>query len=644
MKKLKPKQKKLLIAVVAVVTAAAVGVGIFFGVRGSGKDPVGVYSFLNIGMTEYWGDSQESYGPVTTDRIQTIFLTSTQTVTGVKVQEGQAVKKGDVLFTYDTSLTDLQLERKRLEGEKYKVQLEDAQKELEKIKQLKPMQEYTLEVDPDDALPEREGTVLTEAYRISNQHSYDGSAPEKALVCWMKGSTTVNDGLLEAVRRQAARLQGENAEYPPEEVDPYPEYGLSFADGDYQVLLLSDTEAGDTGDSGGGDYDAGYSDGYDSGYSDGYDFGFDNGYGSGYDDGYNNGLGDSNIPPAEPTVPEETPGGDEEIPDETEFPEEPDDGGDIGSTYDFYVVFKVTEGDVSLGSRLVWQGAHVFCTDSGFVMKFFNANGLTDYTLVSETQEPADLPMPDMGSGMTALQIKQLRLEQEKKIKDLELQQKMAEADYKIMLAEMGDGNVYADFDGEVVSLLDAEEAKDTNQPMMKVSGGGGYYIKVTVSELEKDNLELGQEVTVNDWNTGMTYTGTVESVGDFPDSRNGWSGMGNPNASYFPFTVFVDGDADLQEGNYVSVQYSSATSTHGIYLENPFIRTENGVSYVLVLGEDGKLERRDVVLGKALWGSYTEIRSGDVTEEDYLAFPYGKGVKEGVPAAEGDLSDLYNY
>lgn len=637
MKKLKPKQKKLLIAAVAVVTAAAVGAGIFFGVRGAGRDPVGVYSFLNIGMTEYWGDSQESYGPVTTDRIQTIFLSDTQTVTGVKVQEGQAVKKGDVLFTYDTSLTDLQLERKRLEGEKYKVQLEDAQKELDKIKQMKPMQEYTLELDPDDVLPEREGMVLSEPYRISNQHNYDGSAPEKALICWMKGSTTVNNGLLEAVRRQAARLQGENADYPPEAVDPYPEYGLSFESGDYRILLLSDTEQGE-----GGDYDAGYRDGYDSGYSDGYDFGYDNGYGAGYDDGYNNGLGDSNIPPAEPTVPEETPG--EEIPEETEIPEEPDDGGDIGSTYDFYVVFKITEDDLSLGNRLVWQGAHVFCTDGGFVMKFFNANGLMDYTLVSETQEPADLPMPDMGSGMTALQIKQLRLEQEKKIKDLELQQKMAEADYKIMLAEMGDGNVYADFDGEVVSLLDAEEAKDTKQPMMKVSGGGGYYIKVSVSELEKDNLKLGQEVTVNDWNTGMNYTGTVDSIGDFPDSRNGWNGMDNPNASYFPFTVFVDGDADLQEGNYVNVQYSAASSTHGIYLQNPFIRTENGVSYVLVRGENGKLERRDVVLGKALWGSYTEIRSGDVTEEDYLAFPYGKGVKAGAPAVEGDLADLYSY
>ena len=47
--------------------------------------------------------------------------------------------------------------------------------------------------------------------------------------------------------------------------------------------------------------------------------------------------------------------------------------------------------------------------------------------------------------------------------------------------------------------------------------------------------------------------------------------------------------------------------------------------------------------MGKSLWGSYTEILSG-LTEEDLIAFPYGKTVKEGAPAQEGDVSDLYNY
>ena len=46
---------------------------------------------------------------------------------------------------------------------------------------------------------------------------------------------------------------------------------------------------------------------------------------------------------------------------------------------------------------------------------------------------------------------------------------------------------------------------------------------------------------------------------------------------------------------------------------------------------------------GKSLWGSYTEILSG-LTPEDFIAFPYGKNLKEGAPTRESDLSELYNY
>ena len=116
---------------------------------------------------------------------------------------------------------------------------------------------------------------------------------------------------------------------------------------------------------------------------------------------------------------------------------------------------------------------------------------------------------------------------------------------------------------------------------------------------------------------------------------------MGNPNASYYPFTVFVDEQADLQEGRYVSIMYSTAGSAHGVYLQNPFLRTEQGKTFVYVLGENGRLEKRFVKTGKALWGSYMEILEG-LSAEDKVAFPYGKNVRPGVPAVEGDLSKLY--
>ena len=97
----------------------------------------------------------------------------------------------------------------------------------------------------------------------------------------------------------------------------------------------------------------------------------------------------------------------------------------------------------------------------------------------------------------------------------------------------------------------------------------------------------------------------------------------------------------DLQAGRYVNITYSSSTGENGIYLENPFIRSEMGRSYVYLRGEDGKLEKRFVTTGKSLWGSYTEILEG-ISETDLIAFPYGKNVKDGAETVESDLSELY--
>ena len=557
------KQKKwlkLLIPVVAVVLVAAIGVGIWHVAGSANAETVNVYPFEYLGMTEYWADSQESYGPVTTDSIQTVYLSETQTVIQTLVEVGDTVQKGDLLMIFDTTLSDLALERERLAVEKLKIQLNEAYTRLREIRNMKPM------VIPEPTVPEETepnlGTMLTEPYRISVQKEFDGSSEDLALICWIRNDTRINDELLEAVRQAAVEYQTLNA---PVEV------------------------------------------------------------------------------PTEPTeVPEESTEP-TEIPEETTEPTEPE-VPEVEVTQ-FYVVFKSTEGDMSLGFTTVWQGMDVTLDpDTGvYTFALYNADGFDDHTVVpSEEPEPTE-PEIDMGSGFTAAEIAEMRAQQEKLIRDLEFQVKMAEADYKIKQTEVESGELRATIDGEVVSLLSEEEAKMTMQPVLKVSGGGGYYIEGSVSELERDNLVIGQEVTVNDWNNGMVYTGTIQSIGDAPSADGSWNGMGNPNASYYPFTVFVDGSADLQPGYYASVMFTSATAQHGIYLENPFLRTEQGKSYVYVRGEDGNLEKRYVTTGKSLWGSYTEILSG-ITAEDFIAFPYGKNLKEGAPTKESDLSELYDY
>lgn len=543
--------KKWIIAIVAVILVAALVVGLVIFLPGSGTS-VNVYAFENLGMTEYWGDSQESDGTVRTDKVQTVYLSETQTVTEILVKPGDTVKKGDTLLSFDTTLSDLSVERKRLEVEKLKLQLLDAQEQLAKINAMRPM------VFPDTPTPEekpQQGTPLAGDYQISLDTAYDGSTQEKSIICWISSQVDITDAVLDALLDTAVKYQTINAELiPPEEVPgtPAPEGSTEQTE------------------------------------------------------------------PTEPTEPEEP---------------------QPVIVESFHVIFKVTEGNTSQGFVNTWQGMVISRKGGQYGMRFFDASGIDDHTLSKEEQE--EVPEIDFGSGFTAAQIAQMRVEQEKQIRDINFNIKMAESEYKIMLTEVSDGNVYAQVDGTVVSVQNPEEAFMNGQPIVKVSGGGGFYVDGSISELDRDQLQIGSEVTVNDWYTGMTYVGKISHIGDYPSAGDYWYGNGNPNATRYPFTVFVEDTADLQSGSYVSITYSSGSSENGIYLENPFLRTEGGVSFVYVMNAESKLEKRNVVVGRSLWGSYTEILSG-ITAEDYLAFPYGKDVRDGAPVVIADISELY--
>ena len=547
--------KKVIWIIVSILLVLAIGIGCLFYFAERNTEPVAVFPFYYFGMTEYWGDAQESYGPVSTDRIQTVFLSGTQTVTEIFVNVGDTVQKGDLLMTFDTTLSEIALERERLAVEKLKLDLQDAQQYLREINAMRPM------VPPAPPAEEPEvdlGMALTEAYLLSQQTAFDGSTQELAMICWLHSSTQIDDELLAALRLQSEAFRAENV---PEE-------------------------------------------------------------------------------PAEPEAQEEET--DPSEPSEPENPSEPEEPATDPNV--FYVVFKVTDGNFALAPATTWQGLSVtYDPDAdSYRFGFYDATGFDDHTIADEDQ-PAEEPEFDFGSGFTAAQIAQMRSEQEKRIRDLQFQVQMAEAEYNIKLLEASDGHVYAQIDGTVVSLLSPEEAQWSGQPLMKVSGGGRFYITGSIGELDKDTLSVGQEVTVNDWNTGMTYVGTVSSIEDYPVVSDFYSGMGNPNVSYYPFTVYVEGSADLQEGSYVSIQYSASNLQTGVYLENPFLRTENGQSYVYVRGEDGTLEKRTVTTGKSLWGNYTQILEG-LSAEDFIAFPYGKDIREGAPTAEGTWEDLMGY
>lgn len=138
------KTKKIIIIVISCIVVLG---GIYFALhflkqKNQNSKTVGVYAVSEIGYdaSNMWDNSTLS-GNVTVNSEQKVYVGKTQSVSEIKVTEGQSVKAGDVLLVYDTTANELQLQLQKSELELSRVSIIDAQRELEKLKQTTPLED-----------------------------------------------------------------------------------------------------------------------------------------------------------------------------------------------------------------------------------------------------------------------------------------------------------------------------------------------------------------------------------------------------------------------------------------------------------------------------------------------------------------------
>ena len=528
--------KRFLITLLIIVLVGGGIVGGLILYRDLKKEPVKVYAVTDFAMTEYWGDSSQAYGMVTTDKLQDVFISDTQQVSEIFVEPGQTVKVGDPLLAYDTTLSDIDLEQAEINLQKLRITLEDAKLELDNIINMRP--HYTILITPDpigvEYIPQPTPSLI----------SGTGTKEDPFYYLW-----GADDTLTPALAAQWFPVKPAEPEEP---VEPAPE-----------------------------------------------------------------------------PVPEEGTEG-EPAPEEPQI-----------NYNESYVVLIVRQYNALNAPISAYWGLRLD-KSSGEVRIGFYQPVLSD-----EIQQFEVEPEPyyqDYGSAYTAAELAQMRAEKEQEIKDLEVTIQLAEVEYARLQNEVNDGVIRATIDGTVKDVLDPDEAYMMNEPVIHVSGGGGYYIDVAMSELELGTVTVGQTVEVMSWETYSPVEGTIVEISEYPvNNANSWSN-GNTNVSYYPFRVFVDESAQLRANEYVDVTYQNTVQDgNSLYLENQFIRTENGRSYVYVRNEEGLLEKRTVQTGRSLYGSYTQIRGG-ITAEDYVAFPYGKDVVDGAETSESTVEEFYGW
>lgn len=558
------KLKKGIIAAACVVGVCGAVWGGLTIARNAQRGDVNVYAVNECAMTDYWGDTSNTSGMVTTDKLQKIYISQSQTVKKVWVKEGDSVKKGTALVSYDSTLTQATVERAKIDYDRQTENLEVMKNELELLKKAKNKE--TLEAEKTKL----EAELQAEISRLDGAGGYD---PEKAvepgLVTPMaEGSGNSKDKpiyyywltdepLSDKVLRNLLHGTEINRATP---MDKTPTVST------YLVLVSRDKDK----------------------------------------------MG--GMPTSRGLLITET-----FTPDSTEQPVE---GAPISDT-------------VSISFR--------FCDLPEYIdpERTYDSDKYKELTRkIAQIQELLD-------ASMTQLEINKAILEKAQAVKEQEVNLKVAKLKLDKKLAELGDGNVYAEFDGTVKAVRDPDAAYNNSEAVVELSGGGGYYVTGTLSEMDLGSVQVGDSVSISSWMTGAACEGTIVSIDDYPTSNgNNW-GDGNSNVSYYPFKVFVTEDANLQPNDYVDIQYQKDTSAEesgsSLYLQSMFIRTDNGKSYVMARGEDGRLEQRWVQTGRDLWGSYTQIRGG-LTIDDYVAFPYGRDVVEGAHTQEATVDQLYNY
>lgn len=558
------KLKKGIIAAACVVGVCGAVWGGLTIARNAQRGDVNVYAVNECAMTDYWGDTSNTSGMVTTDKLQKIYISQSQTVKKVWVKEGDSVKKGTALVSYDSTLTQATVERAKIDYDRQTENLEVMKNELELLKKAKNKE--TLEAEKTKL----EAELQAEISRLDGAGGYD---PEKAVVPGLvtpmaEGSGNskdkpiyyywlTNKPLSDEVLRNLLHGEEINRATP---MDKTPTVST------YLVLVSRDKDK----------------------------------------------MG--GMPTSRGLLITET-----FTPNSTEQPVE---GAPISGT-------------VSISFR--------FCDLPEYIdpERTYDSDKYKELTRkIAQIQELLE-------SSMTQLDLNKAILEKAQAVKEQEVNLKVAKLKLDKKLAELGDGNVYAEFDGTVKAVRDPDEAYNNSEAVVELSGGGGYYVTGTLSEMDLGSVQVGDSVSISSWMTGAACEGTIVSIDDYPTSNgNNW-GDGNSNVSYYPFKVFVTEDANLQPNDYVDIQYQKDTSAEesgsSLYLQSMFIRTDNGKSYVMARGEDGRLEQRWVQTGRDLWGSYTQIRGG-LTIDDYVAFPYGRDVVEGAHTQEATTDQLYNY
>lgn len=713
-------KKKWIAAFIAAGVLLLGGVTVY-AVKTSSQSTVKVVSVSDMSGGGGWSDNSLS-GNITSDVSQNIYLADSQKVKKIYVKEGDTVKVGDDLLTYDMTLENLDLEMKKLEKQGIELNIEKANREITKLKNTKPSSDNGNE-DPGLDIPEDPGeepedpsmepeepaeayqelTAEAEPYmgegtveepyhflcaadgailgsflnRMAEEQCFfvievrEGDVSNGELLkIWgqkiteddfqvadtdrfqvnLEKETDDSDGQLPEDLKAAAVLEKGASAYQGDGTEKKPLTYLVKKDGIVKgSFFLERKEDGkyfriEVREENGDLIKAWEQNGADGDFA--ADVKEDGEY---LVDLSKKQSGETPGEPAEPTNPSAPP-------KPGESPEPPEPSNPEEKPTEPSVSPEVTPGEnpePTPEAGNPQETAEQENTVDGMSTKK-NSAAIRYLTVTSvmgsgsrkviSTDTGSDTTgSGDAGTsyGGTAAEIQQQIKDKEKEIRDYQLDIKEANLEIKDIQKKLNNQTIKSTLNGVVKTVGDPEKESNDGKPLIQVVSSEGLYVQGTVSESKMNKLKVGATLSGYSYDNGVSFTAEVREISPYP-SDNGQDGA---NASSYPFTAYIADASGLSNNSWAELTLldEGDGQGQGIYLEKPFVRTENGQYYVMKDDGTGHLTKQIVQVGGIQYGSSYQI-TGGLSMDDKITFPYGKDVREGAKTEEGTLDDLYNY
>lgn len=680
--------------IVGVLIAALASAGIYIGlmhVKESKVTEVPVTSVSNL-MTDWYSETTLD-GTITTNVAQNVNMDKDMIIEKIYVSQGDDVKKGDNLISFDMTLVEMELNIAKLKLQKQEQDLTKAQNRLTSLQNGGPIEDSTDSTDdtelnstdgntgdsnmtstdiPSDGSGDDEMQSTTGSLGTAVDGSYLASASQPLLLSAFTDTASASEESQEADvidGEEAAAGETSDGEQLDEDEDSSDD-GL-IMDPSYQDPAVDDITDGETPDLNAGD---------DSTPS--------------VSPTPTPTLGPNELPDPNATE-EEIPGitdGEPQFYQKLDYTSQPFTG--TGTEDDPYVfLVSSAKGKVTVmgsffnrmagysedGTKVVQKGGswfqlefHENDTIADFEDRKLSCTGyylidgsllenpvymyaeteltLDDAMKYDDTGDDDEIP-DDSGDGDDSTDSTTMTREdaikiQKNKVSSLKLDIEESNLNITKLENKVKNKLVTSKLDGTVAYIGDEATGSYNGDAFLKVKSKDGFYVTGTVSELMRDQMKEGTLLQCTSYDSG-SFEAKVLNVSDYPvDSSNNfyYGGDSNPNVSYYTFNAEItDQSLQFTDQDYVTISLKSNKLSKGsLVVMKAFIRTENGTSYVYK-DVKGTLKKQQVTVDSIVNSGYYAIVTSGLKSDDLLAFPYGNTVQEGAKTKEVTLDDMYN-